>query len=280
MFTLRSMRSSPSVVGAALTAAVRAPTLDREQPWLFEVDGERIRLLLNRGTLDPGAEHEARIARLACGAALCNLRVSLRAQDRVGFVDLLPDPDDPDLLAVVRVAGERVASSTEHRLADAIGQLNVDSPRFLERPVLETARVALGSAAHTEGARLLFFDTAERYQRVAGVLQAFATDGTSPPPGQFTERQPVLAAVLTEATGERYDLLAGAGMQRALLAASVLGLSASLVVKPFAEQAARAELAAALRGSGEVHTLLWVGYSLPVIAAPRRPADEVPSHQS
>lgn len=271
------MRSSPSVVGAALTAAVRAPTLHREQPWLFEVDGERIRLLLNRGTLAPGVEQDARIARLACGAALCNLRVALRAQDRVGFVDLLPDPDDADLLAVVRVAGERVASSTEHRLADAIGQLTTDSPRFLERPVPETARVALGSAAHTEGARLLYFDT-ERYQGVAGVLQAFASDGTTAP-AQLTERQPALAAVLTEATGERYDLLAGAGMQRALLTASVLGLSASLVVKPFAEQAARAELAAALRGSGEVHTLLWVGYGLPDIAAPRRSADEVPSHQ-
>lgn len=278
------MRSSPSVVGAALAAAVRAPSVRRGQPWLFEVDGERIRLLLNRGELGASADAAAEAAaaseaRLACGAALCNLRIALRAQDRIGFVDLLPDPADRDLLAVVRVAGERVASATEHRLADAIGALNVGDRRFLDRTVPTAARAALSSAAHTEGARLRFIDTAEQYHQVVGVLHAFGLNGVSDARARLTERQPSLVAVLTPSGGERYDVLAGAGMQRALLTATVLGLNATLVGRPLAEPAARDELSAALRGYGDVHTLLWIGYGEPVIAQPRTPIDEERLHQ-
>lgn len=272
------MRSAPAIVGAVLAAAVRAPAAaystpsPHGQPWLFEVAGEHIRLLLNRAVLTPGDEDEAARARVACGAALCNLRIALRAQDRVGFVDLLPDERNPDLLAVVRLAGERVASTTEHRLAQAVERLHLEGHELMERAVPSATRAALSSAAHTEGARLLFVDTAERYDRVSALL-------TGPPevPARLVERQPALALVLTPATGDRYDLLAGAGMQRALLTASVLGLSATLVPQPFAEQTTRDELRSAFTTHGHARALLWFGFAKPVIAEQRRPADEVSS---
>lgn len=274
------MRSLPSIISAALGAAVRAPSPHNIQPWLFEVDGSTVRLLLDRTR----AGDEATQARLACGAALCNFRVALRAHDRVGFIDLLPDPANPDLLATVRVAGERVATATEHRLADAIGRMRVNRHNFLDRGVPEAGRSAMTSAAQTEGARLRFFDTAERYERVVQLIQAAeavrddgGTDRLEPIPPRLSERQPALVAVLSQAPGDRHDVLAGAGMQRALLTAAVLGLSATFLPRPLEVPSVRAQLASEVHSHGQLHMLLRVGYSQPVIASPRRPADEVSS---
>lgn len=274
------MQSSPSIISAALGAAVLAPSPHNVQPWLFEVDGSTIRLLLDRTRM----AGDAAVARLACGAALANLRIALRAQDRVGFVDLLPDPANPELLATVRVAGERVATATEHRLADAIGRMRVNRTVFLDRAVPEAGRSAMTSAAQTEGARLHFFNTAERYERTVRLIQTAdetrdsgGTDRLVPIPPRLTERQPSLLAVLSPAAGERYELLAGAGMQRALLMATVLGLSSSFLPRPLQVPALRETLAGELRAHGVVQMLLRVGYGQPVIAAPRRPVDEVSS---
>lgn len=276
------MQSSPSIISAALGAAVRAPSPHNAQPWLFEVDGSTIRLLLDRTRLGDGVE----IARLACGAALCNLRIALRAHDRVGFVDLLPEPGNPDVLATVRVAGERVATATEHRLADAIGRMRLNPSAYLDKGVPEAGRSAMTSAAQTEGARLQFFDTVERYGRVVRLIhvadqtrdsEGGRTDRLLPIPPRLTERQPSLLAVLSPSEGDRYQLLAGAGMQRALLTATVLGLSASFLPRPLAVPALREALAGELSAHGVVQMLLRVGYSQPVIPASRRPADEVSS---
>lgn len=313
--------TTSAIVGDALAAAVRAPSPLNTQPWSFEVDRDRIRLRLDRSRVLPVSDPDAREARLSCGAALSNLRIALRGRHRLSFVDLLPDRDDPDLLAVIRLAGERSATTTEQRLADAIGQRYTSPHPFLERPVPMTARAALSSAARIEGARLLFVDAPERYGLLVRLIQAAEQvqdqsgayrrefrrwldalaarteepdDGEepvtgklltlrgqyrpSPIPPRLGERQPALVAVTTQVAGERHDILAGAGMQRAVLTACVLGLSASFISQPFEVPATRAELAAAFRGEGEVHTLFRVGYGFPAgTPAPRSAEVSVPN---
>lgn len=79
----------------------------------------------------------------------------------------------------------------------------------------------------------------------------------------------------TAGSGPRFDVVAGAGMQRTLLTGCTLGLSASFLSQPFEVAATRHELAAEFRAEGEVHTLLRIGYGYPVGATPRRSIDDV-----
>lgn len=315
------MSLDSKVTTNAMAAAVRAPSPFNTQPWRFVVDGQRISLRLDRRRQLTVADPEAREARLSCGAALCNLRIGLRAQDRVGLVDILPDQSDPDLIATVRVAGERPTTASELKLATAIEKRHTNRHPFLERRVPADARSAMSAAARAEGARLVFDDASERYDLIVDLVRRAERiqdgdgryqhemkqwlggpinrrDGVpvdaigpepvpgrllamrtfyrpNPMPPRLFEQQPLLVAVLTPVAGNRFDILAGAGMQRALLTACTLGLSASFVSQPFEVPATRNELTNAFRAEGEVHTLLRVGYGNPVGPTPRRGVQEV-----
>lgn len=74
------------------------------QPWRF-------RCHLGHGTVDvrvdlertlPASDPDRRALHVGCGAALCNLRAAAAAGRRTG-TELLPDPEDPLLLGVVRL---------------------------------------------------------------------------------------------------------------------------------------------------------------------------------
>jgi hypothetical protein len=84
---------------ALLTAVVRAPSGDNTQPWRFEVEGDRIALLLDE-TRDPSPMNSGqRMARIALGAALENL---LRAAASSNWSAEL-EKASPPALAVVRL---------------------------------------------------------------------------------------------------------------------------------------------------------------------------------
>lgn len=159
------------IIADALAAAVRAPSPYNTQPWRFEVSGTRINLLLDRGRVLPVADPDAREARLACGAALCNLRLAVRAVGRGVFVDLMPDRSRPDLLASVLIAGERPATTSERKLAEAIDRRHTNRHPFLDRQVPAQVREALAAAARAEGARMVFIDASERYDLVADLIR-------------------------------------------------------------------------------------------------------------
>lgn len=316
-----------SGISAALEAAVRAPSAFNTQPWLFDVDGGRIDLILDRSRVLQVSDPDAREARLSCGAALANLRLALRAQGRAGLVDLAPEPALPDLLArvTVRSDSDEAATANERKLAEAIPKRHTNRHPFLDRPVPIWARSKLASAAGVEGAKLVFIDasprydllvdligTAERVQENHGEYQhemkqwlggsvdrrdGVPVDAVGPPPtsGRLLamrsfyrpspipprrfEEQPLLVAVVASAVNRvRCDLIAGAGMQRALLTACTLGLNASFISQPFEVPATRAELNAAFRRDGDVHALLRIGYGYPAGVTPRRAVEDVTVH--
>ncbi|MDV6012670.1 Acg family FMN-binding oxidoreductase [Haloechinothrix sp. LS1_15] len=321
--------TTPAAIANALDAAVRAPSPMNTQPWAFDVDGDRIALWLDRSRVLPVADPQAREARLSCGAALCNLRIALRAHGRVALVTLLPDGNDPDLLAVTRIAGERIATATDLELARAIPLRRTNRHPFRNRDVPPAARSLLTTAARAEGARLELVDDPERYGKLAELVRraerAQDSDGAyqveikrwvggadgrrdgipltavgppavpsrnlalrahyrpNPLPARRFENQPLLAAILTSAAGPRYDLIAGAAMQRALLAGCTVGLSASFLSQPFEVPEVRSQLPGALGVAGEhaeIHTLLRIGYGTARDATPRRPATDVASHHA
>ncbi|MFD1052288.1 nitroreductase family protein, partial [Kibdelosporangium lantanae] len=84
-------------IETALNAAVLAPSPLNTQPWLFEVGGDHVDLVLDESRILPIADPHGREARMACGAALLNMRLSLRSQGLYVQWKLLPDVRRPTL---------------------------------------------------------------------------------------------------------------------------------------------------------------------------------------
>ncbi|WP_240692025.1 hypothetical protein [Amycolatopsis sp. CFH S0740] len=86
--------------------------------------------------------------------------------------------------------------------------------------------------------------------------------------------------MITRDQGAAAEVRAGMVMERVLLTATAEGLATSFLSQPFEARSTRAQLLAAFRGLGQVHTLLRIGYGLPTRITARRPAAEVTTVRS
>lgn len=154
--TTASTLSEP--VLAALRAAIAAPSPCNTQPWRFRAPNGGIELWLDRDRLLRVADPDAREARISCGAALFNLRITLRVHGLWPAVRLLPDRAAPDLLAQLHFGTPRDASPAEIALAAAVPRRATHRRPFTDRPVLASARSTMILAAGTEGAELTILD--------------------------------------------------------------------------------------------------------------------------
>ncbi|WP_037305958.1 Acg family FMN-binding oxidoreductase [Amycolatopsis orientalis] len=144
-----------SVVTAALEAAVRAPSPHNTQPWIFELAPDTIDVVLDESRVLGACDPEGREARLACGAALLNLRLAIAAAGRVTDTEFLPERERPSLLARVTIGPRHRPTMTERRLAAAIPRRYSNRRPFSEQPVPRGVRTAVSEAARAEGARLI-----------------------------------------------------------------------------------------------------------------------------
>ena len=83
--------SGPETVAVLETAAL-APSVHNTQPWSFRVAPDVIELHLDPARRLPVADPDDQELRLACGAALFNLRLALLARGVRPAVALYPDP--------------------------------------------------------------------------------------------------------------------------------------------------------------------------------------------
>ena len=107
-------------VRSVLGAAMAAPSLRDSRPWEFRCTTTTIELHADSRRAVPAADPEQRELVLSCGAALLNLRLAIRALGVHPAVQLLPDPHQPNLLAIVRPQGHIVVRPADWELADAI----------------------------------------------------------------------------------------------------------------------------------------------------------------
>ncbi|WP_189256046.1 Acg family FMN-binding oxidoreductase [Lentzea flava] len=95
------------------------------------------------------------------------------------------------------------------------------------------------------------------------------------PEGKDYESNPLVVVVCSFYDGPLGELQAGQAMQRVLLTATTIGLSASFMSQPVEVRTVREELRRALGGMLVPQAVLRVGYSTPVPATPRRPVTEL-----
>jgi nitroreductase len=86
-----------------LRYAVLAPSGHNTQPWLFKVMDNEVDIRTDRSRALPIVDPYHRELVISCGAALHHLRLAIKHFGHGEETRLLPDPADPDLLAVIRL---------------------------------------------------------------------------------------------------------------------------------------------------------------------------------
>jgi nitroreductase len=138
-----------------LKYAILAPSSHNCQPWLFELGADYVDLFADRSRSLPVTDPFDRQLHMGCGAALLNLRAAVRRFGNAEIVELLPNADDPNHLARVRL-GETVApTAKDRRLFDAIPMRHTNRKRFEIRPVSHLIFKELAAEAEREGAWLV-----------------------------------------------------------------------------------------------------------------------------
>ena len=193
-------------VEGLLVAAGRAPSLHNSQPWQFVVTPRAIELHADPARTLSIADPDGREQRLACGAALFNLRLALHGHGIRPTVTLLPDRDRPELLAVIRHGGAKEPTPEQTRLLRAVALWRTNRRPFSAEAVGSPEQHALRRAALDEGAWLhVVHDREQRAALHTLMLRAHHLQTANP---AFRDE---LAAWTPEPTEQRDGVSAEAG---------------------------------------------------------------------
>jgi nitroreductase len=118
-----------------LNYAVLAPSSHNTQPWLFRLHGGGVDIIADRTRALPVIDPHDRELVLSCGAAIGMLRIALRAFGHAGAVELMPNPNDPDLLATIGLGEPHRATRRDTDLRDAITRRRTTRVSFEDRAV-------------------------------------------------------------------------------------------------------------------------------------------------
>lgn len=307
-----------------LAAAGRAPSLHNTQPWRFVLGPDALELHADPTRQLAVVDPDGRAVRLACGAALANVRLALLGFGVRATVAIRPDPDRPELLAIVTRGGGAKPTLAERELLAAVAVRSSNRHPFSDAPVGRAAASALQGAARSEGCVLHLVtdpdrvvelqDVARRAHRAQGrdpELQAERARWTGVPedrrdgvpasatvlphaddpwvaqdltggqvrdrlPGKDFEERPLVAVLEPSSAGPSAEVCAGQALERVLLTATALGLSASMLSHTVDVPETREQVRRLVGARQRPVMVLRLGYGWPVPRSGRRdPGDLV-----
>ncbi|WP_308212028.1 MULTISPECIES: Acg family FMN-binding oxidoreductase [Nocardia] len=141
----------PDTLRAALTMAVRAPSVHNSQPWLWRVGERTVQLYADPSRHLPRTDPDYRDLIVSCGAALHHLRIAARALGWETVVHRLPNPADTDHLAAVEFRSSTPTIEAVE-LSRAISRRRTDRRRYTSWEVPTAYLTAIGAAAAANGA--------------------------------------------------------------------------------------------------------------------------------
>ena len=267
-------------VRSVLLAATTPPPLAGGRPWRFHCTPEAIELYADPVPVawDTGSEHRDQL--LDCGAALLNLRLAIRAQGCYPDVRLLPDPSQPELLAVVRPHGRDPAAPVDERLADAVQLRRSNRRPFTAATIAPSVQRELRRAAEIERAWLATVSSAQQPQLREILRRAWQDEPAMPGSEAWLTDLDLEPDRLLVVIGSLHDvplsrLQAGQALQRVLLTAATAGLSAAFLPQVVAPMTLRRELRQLLGGGLWPQIMLRLGHGAPVPQGARARLEDV-----
>lgn len=161
---------------ACLSAAVAAPSFFNSQPWRYRLDPDTVTLEV-RAAPERSLRHADPVGRalhVSVGASVFNLRVAALHFGWSPVVRLLPSPEDPGLLAKVRLTApvHRTTVTWRADLYPAVWRRHSSRMPFSGREVPPPVRAELAEAAHMEGALVAFPAPSETARLLRVVAEA------------------------------------------------------------------------------------------------------------
>jgi nitroreductase len=155
----------------AVAAAIRAPSVYNGQPWRFALINEGIDVRIDSYRLLPVADPSQWAARLACGAAIANIDLSLTVAGLHTTTRLWPRPDDDLLIATITVDGPAAPSPRQATLHSAIRCRRSNRRPFADAPVPADARARIAAAAEQAGAWVAMVDDRTSVADIAEIVR-------------------------------------------------------------------------------------------------------------
>ncbi len=147
--------TAASSTGQAVLAALRAPSLFNSQPWRWRLHDDSAELWADRRRQLSVVDPQGRLLILSCGIALHHARLALQADGHQPQIVRFPDPDHPDLLALLRDVGSRPATPGDIRAYQAMMARRTDRRPYSGPDDIAADQLAgLRDAAEAEGAHL------------------------------------------------------------------------------------------------------------------------------
>ena len=153
---------TPGQAAFLVETAGRAPSVHNTQPWQFRVQRNGLDLYADRARRLRAIDPAGREKLISCGAAVFGLRLGLRHLGYRAAVELLPDPDQPSLLARVRLDQEVPPTAADGEMLAAVPHRHTHRGPFSPEPIPPGLLVRLQHDAIAEGATLVLIDEPSR----------------------------------------------------------------------------------------------------------------------
>jgi nitroreductase len=136
----------------AAELALAAPSIFNTQPWQWVLHRDRLELRADRDRQLPTVDPDGRLLTISCGVALHHALISLTGTG----IELacLPDVNDSDLLATLRLTGETRPGKADSALRKAVKLRRTDRRTFSGQPVAPQTVSDLIAACEAQGAHL------------------------------------------------------------------------------------------------------------------------------
>lgn len=142
--------------------AVLAPSRHNTQPWIFDVDGDELRVHADPARALPGADPDGRQLAMSCGAAVANLTLAAAHFGHATSVEVVSGPRRDGLVARVRLEERRASTPDREELFQAIPRRRTNRLPLEGREPPEGLVAVLAREARGEGAWLRPVEAHER----------------------------------------------------------------------------------------------------------------------
>lgn len=279
-----------------IETATSAPSVHNSQPWLFTLSPDALSVLADPRRTLRHQDPRGRELLISCGAASLHAQLAVRDLGLSGATTLLPDEDEPNLVAQISLAAGPPATDVERRLLAAVPRRHTDRSAFADWPVPVDLLDRLRAAAEVEGAWLQVLTTADLLELAllqahaqaalnadepalreraswartsprptagvpADLVPGYGPAGTTPPAARSDGSVPDVVLVLGTAGDDPGDWVrAGRALARVLLEGTCAGLVGAPATLALELPTVRDALTAALALRGAPQMVLRTGY--------------------